>query len=160
MLINILLEEENCRIVSMDSVAYMNDSCRGDIVICGSHGGQSAAAYLSRFKPRGAIFNDAGRGINNAGIDGLKLFDELHIPAAAVDAFSARIGKGTETFEDGIISAVNETAQSYGIKSGMMAKDAAMLMFSIVKDKPAAAYVVQSRRRVERRMFPDRRQRR
>lgn len=157
MLINIILEEENCRIVSMDSVAYMNDSCRGDIVICGSHGGQSAASYLSRFKPRGAIFNDAGRGINNAGIDGLELFDKLHIPAAAVDAFSARIGKGTETYEDGIISIVNKTAQSYGIKSGMMANDAAKLLFSAVKDKPIAKKIVQARRPVERRMSPDRR---
>ena len=134
-MLDIMLEGDENRIIVLDSVAHANDSCRGDIIIVGSHGGESAAMYLLQFRPRGAIFNDAGMGKSAAGIEGLDIFDALFLPAAAVDAFSARIGKGSETYQEGVISAVNQIAKSYGISVGMTAKEAAMKMYSNTKDK-------------------------
>ena len=134
-MVNIALEGNDCRIVILDSVAHADDSCRGDIIVCGSHGGESAAEYLLKFRPRGAIFNDAGMGKSNAGVEGLDVFDGLFLPAAAVDAFSARIGKGSETYEYGVISVANKAAQSCGVSVGMTAKAAAIKMFSAILEK-------------------------
>lgn len=134
-MVSVILEGDEKRIVVLDSVAHADDSCRGDIIIVGSHGGESAASYLLKFRPRGAIFNDAGMGKNAAGIEGLDIFEALFLPAAAVDAFSARIGKGRETYQYGIISAINRIAGSLGITVGMSAKEAAIKMYSNTKDK-------------------------
>ena len=120
----------NDSVVIMDSVAYMDETQKGNIIVCGSHGGESAARQLLRFHPGGAIFNDAGKGKDNAGIRGLLLFNEAGIPAAVVDAFSARIGEGMDTYESGVISVVNDEAERHGIKVGMAAKDAALKMLS------------------------------
>ncbi len=118
----------------LDSVAYAKEKDRGRIVICGSHGGESAAKHLLLFLPAGAIFNDAGIGKNSAGISGLLLLDDAGIPAATVDAFSAEIGNGKETYEEGLISAVNRAASRCGVEIGISAKEAALLMLnSIVK---------------------------
>lgn len=115
-------------IIVMDSVSYMDEAKKGDIIVCGSHGGESAAKHLLKFMPGGAIFNDAGKGKDNAGISGLKLFDETGIPAATVDTFSAKIGDGTDTYKSGIISALNDAAAKCGVSIGMSAKDAALKM--------------------------------
>ncbi len=115
-------------IIVMDSVAYMDESQKGNIIVCGSHGGESAAMHVLKFKPGGVIFNDAGKGKDNAGISGLNLCDEAGVSAATVDAFSARIGDGMDTYESGIVSAVNQKALLCGIEIGMPAKEAAWRM--------------------------------
>lgn len=120
-------------IVVMDSVAYMDHTQKGNIIICGSHGGESAARQLLKYNPGGAIFNDAGKGKDNAGISGLALFDEAGLPAATVDAFSARIGEGMDTYESGVISAMNKEAAICGITIGMQASVAAGRMFEFEK---------------------------
>jgi uncharacterized protein YunC (DUF1805 family) len=75
------------------------------------------------------IGNDAGKGLDNAGIAGLKVLEEHGIPAAAVSCMSATIGDGTSTYEEGEISAVNEAAKKLGITVGMSTKEAADEMF-------------------------------
>ena len=124
----IIYKGQECNIVVMDSATYMEDCYAGDIIVCGSHGGTLAAAYLLTFSPGGAIFNDAGRGKEDAGIMGLNLFQQSSLPAAAVDTFSARIGEGMETHDSGVVSAINDTAAQYGIRTGMNAKSAALIM--------------------------------
>jgi hypothetical protein len=116
------------RIIAMDSVAYMEKCYHGDIIVCGSHGGESAAKHLLQFSPGGAIFNDAGKGKDDAGIRGLELFQKAGLPAATVDAFSARIGDGMDTYESGKISAVNQVARACGIRKSSLAKTAALKM--------------------------------
>lgn len=123
----------NDSIVVMDSVAYMSDEFAGKVEVCGSHGGESAAGHVLKFKPGGVISNDAGKGKDNAGISGLKLCDDAGVPAVTVDAFSARIGDGMDTYESGIVSAVNERAMRLGISVGMKAVDAALLMLKECK---------------------------
>ncbi|MBI4619452.1 MAG: hypothetical protein HY739_04735 [Desulfobacterales bacterium] len=121
-------ESKEGRIVIMDSVAYLTKENEGDVIVCGSHGGRSAAEHAIKFRPRGIIFNDAGKGKENAGIGGLTLLDENGIMGATVDTMSARIGDGSDTYESGIISAVNNKAEKVGIRIGMQAKEAAMIM--------------------------------
>lgn len=118
----------------LDSVAYAGESNKQHIIVCGSHGGESAAKHLLDFSPSGAIFNDAGIGKNSAGISGLSLFEESGIPAAAVDAFSAEIGNGKETYEEGVISTLNNAASRCGVQIGIPAKEAANLMLLGIKE--------------------------
>ncbi len=116
----------------LDSVAYVKERDRGHIIVCGSHGGESAAKHLLSFSPSGVIFNDAGIGKNSAGVKGLQLLDNVYIPAAAVDAFSAEIGDGNETYQKGLISTINRAASRCGIHIGMPAKEAANLMLDAI----------------------------
>jgi hypothetical protein len=97
------------------------------VVISGSHGGVSAAAIALRSPVHGVLFNDAGVGKDRAGVAGLHILERFGIFAAAVDAFSAEIGRAMET-QNGRISHVNELARAIGILPGMEAKKAAHLM--------------------------------
>lgn len=130
-MVNVIVKGKHCRVVVMDSVAHMERDYKGDIIICGSHGGRSAAKYLIRFAPGGAIFNDAGKGKKDAGIRGLDIFSKAGLPAATVDAFSARIGDGMDTYKSGIISAVNQKAIDCGIHIETHARDAAFKMLKL-----------------------------
>ena len=56
------------------------------------------------------------------------LLGERGVPAASVATMSARLGEGSSTWNDGIISVVNPPAAARGIKIGMTAKQAARLM--------------------------------
>ena len=97
------------------------------MVICGSHGGYSAAVLALQRHIKGIIFNDAGGGKKNAGIFGLDILDRHGVMAAAVDAFTARIGIASET-EKGTLSYVNALARKVGIRVGSIAEDAAQVM--------------------------------
>ena len=83
-----------------------------------------AAEHAFRWNVKGWIANDAGPGKNSSGISGLAICGEKGMPAAAVAAMSARIGDALSTYNDGIISALNEPAKSKGIVVGMTAKEA------------------------------------
>lgn len=96
-----------------------------DVFCVASHGGKVMAQYALKARPRGLIANDAGRGLDDSGMEGLHL---LNIPAATVSSDSARIGDALSTYRDGIISAANASARALGVKPGMKASDAARRM--------------------------------
>jgi len=129
------------RVVLADSITHVV-SLTGPgapVVISGSHGGFSAAVYAFHAGVKGAVFNDAGIGKENAGISGLTVLDRYGILAAAVDAFTAKIGMANET-ENGIISHANALAGRAGVRSGMSATDAARLMAAAeIEPHPRAA---------------------
>ena len=83
---------------------------------------------ILKIRPRGAMANDAGMGLYQSGIGALPMLQEAGIAGAAVAAMSARIGDGMSTWRDGIISATNELAAAKGVKVGMKAGEAAVLM--------------------------------
>lgn len=115
-------------ILRADSITHVPQNGPGrPVVICGSHGGFSAAVYALHAGVKGAIFNDAGIGKENAGISGLEILNRYGIMAAAVDASTAKIGLACET-ESGMISHANPLARRAGVRSGMPAADAAGLM--------------------------------
>jgi hypothetical protein len=104
------------RIVIADSATSVTASNRNDIVVNGSHcAANMATDYLFPMGVRGAIGNDAGIGLDNAGIGALAVLEEM----------SAEIGVGQSTYDDGIISAINKAAGKMGVAVGMSARDAA-----------------------------------
>lgn len=104
-----------------------------DVFCVASHGGKVMAQYALRARPKGLIANDAGIGLNRTGISGLDAVEELcGIPAATVSTDSARIGDALSTYNDGVISAANKSAEALGVKEGMRASEAAALMLGHV----------------------------
>ncbi|WP_249869701.1 hypothetical protein [Oceanobacillus saliphilus] len=99
-----------------------------DVFCVASHGGKTMALYALEINPKGVICNDAGKGKDNSGVEGLWELDNHGIMAATVSTDSARIGYPMETYENGVISAVNKTAEAKGIQVGQTAKEAAKLM--------------------------------
>ena len=115
------------RLVCVDSISLVSEGeDEGQIVLSGSHGGLVAGQpHLAiRVAAAAAFFNDAGIGKDGAGVTRLPALDARGIAAATVAANSARIGDGRSTYEDGIVSHVNETARAAGIESGMTAREA------------------------------------
>lgn len=100
-----------------DSVSLVKDEDEGAIVITASHGEVLATAPTWGHRPQvlAAVFNDAG----STRASRLPDLDTRAIPAATVATASARIGDARSSYEDGVISHVNETAASLGAKAGM-----------------------------------------
>lgn len=113
------------RVILLDSAALVCPEDAGSIVVTGSHGGLvgGVAAMALRTEGYAAVFNDAGKGIDNAGLTRLPALDQRRVAAFTVAANSARIGEGHSSFYDGIISAVNSTAQEKGANIGDRASE-------------------------------------
>ena len=67
----------------LDSITDIGPQHAGAVVISGSHGGLYPASLASRGNLRAVIFNDAGRGYEDAGIAGVLALAMLAVPAAA-----------------------------------------------------------------------------
>ena len=130
--ITVIKQSGNRKIVVADSAAGMGESTKGDVFVDGSHCGVNVGEMTLHSGVGAMIGNDAGMGKNDAGIAALKMCDEQGVPAAAVAAMSAKIGDGMSTYEQGKVSAVNETARKLGISAGMSAKEAADKMLEIL----------------------------
>lgn len=128
----IVRESEGRRVIIANSATSIDETNKDDIVVNGSHFGLNVGEMANKAGIIGMIGNDAGVGIDKAGIAGLKILAANGIPAATVSSMSAHIGNGTSTYEKGVISAVNETAERLGIVIGMPARKAADRMFEAV----------------------------
>jgi hypothetical protein len=106
------------RILCVDSISLAGSRDRGRIVASGSHGGVPAGETAAAFGPLLALFNDAGFGIEHAGVAGLPILQQAGIAAATVSTMSARIGDGRSTLLDGFISELNDAAYRLGGRSG------------------------------------------
>lgn len=112
-------------ILLADTVTRLAREHAGRVVVTGSHGGLIAAGYAARSCVRAAAFNDAGRGLDDAGIAGLAALDGIGIPAFAVAHTSARIGDAADSLAHGIVSACNAAATAFGVGVGMPCAGAA-----------------------------------
>lgn len=120
------------RIVAMDSLGYVDeriDVC--DVVVGGSHGAPCATQLVLDARPRGVICHDAGIGLGDGGVAGLKLLDDHRIPGAAVACMSARISDGLDMYRNGQISRLNRAAARLGIAAGMACAEAARRMLEV-----------------------------
>ncbi len=115
------LRDGPVRVIACDSASLVQPGDVGAIIVTGSHGGLLAGrpGYGLAVQARGAIFNDAGVGIDQAGIQRLEILDQAAIPAATVDAMSACIGDAISSWESGIISYINPQAEKRGVAVGM-----------------------------------------
>ena len=114
--------------ITLPSITGLTAGHEAMVVVAGSHGGKLAAEIAASFALRAVILNDAGIGLDNAGIAGLDRLADLGMAAATVDWRSARIGDGADMLERGIISHANRPAQEVGLVPGMAAAEAARLL--------------------------------
>lgn len=101
-----------------DSVGYVTPEMEGTVVVSGSHGGDSAARYALAARPLLVVFNDAGRGLDDAGISGLALLEAAGIAAATVGHMTARIGHALSTLDEGVLTHANGPALALGLRPG------------------------------------------
>ena len=120
------------RILCVDSISLADKRDRGRVVASGSHGGTPAGETAAAFGPRLVFFNDAGFGVEHAGVAGLAILAKQGVPAAAVSTMSARIGDGQSTLLDGFISELNEPAYRLGGRVG----STALALALAVAEKP------------------------
>ena len=104
-------------LVLRDSITDSGPVDAGKIVLSGSHGGLSPV-----------VFNDAGIGLEDAGIGGIMALDGVGMAAAGVDCLSARIGDARDALERGRISAANQAARALGVDKGMPVSEAVALL--------------------------------
>lgn len=114
--------------VRLNSITDATGADRGKVAICGSHGGH-LPAYLAFSAGLGAvIFNDAGFGLDDAGIAGVMALGDIGMAAAAVSHMSCRIADADDMAARGVISAVNDVAARAGVKIGEEAGTAASML--------------------------------
>jgi hypothetical protein len=112
-------------IVLIDSASLVaGREDRGAILVTGSHGGLVGGDPAMALRADGfaAAFNDAGIGIDRAGLGRLVPLDRRGIAAITVAAMTARIGEARSTFA-GVISAANDRASELGARQGMRARE-------------------------------------
>lgn len=120
-----LISDGPPRIICIDSASLVQIEDTGHIVITGSHGGLIGGRREKAFnvKARIAVFNDAGVGVDQAGIGRLDPLDELGVAAMTVAHTSARIGDSRSTYYEGVISHVNQQAIALGASKGKTVRE-------------------------------------
>jgi hypothetical protein len=113
------------RVIALDSNGLVGPGDAGHIVVTGSHGGLLGGRPATAVKAavRAALYNDAGFGIDDAGVSRLPALAARGIAGGTVSCFSARIGDGLSTLNDGWISAVNAIAAARGGRIGQSARE-------------------------------------
>jgi uncharacterized protein YunC (DUF1805 family) len=107
-----------------DSATQFDAPARGQVAVCGSHGGLYAAWLAARAGVRAVVFNDAGIGRSASGVGGVYWLGGLGIAACAVDFQSARIADGADTMANGVLSTVNDAAAALGCRPGQPVREA------------------------------------
>lgn len=110
---------------AIDSAALMEHGDAGRIMITGSHGALLAGKpdHIVKGPPLAAFFNDAGIGVDEAGISRLPALDTLGVIGGTVAAASARIGDARSSFETGVLSRINRLARAAGAREGDSLRD-------------------------------------
>jgi hypothetical protein len=112
-------------VLLLDSITDAGPDAAGAVAICGSHGGLYAASLASQAGLHGVILNDAGIGLNGAGIAGVRALADCGMAACAVDCMSAEIGAASDMQAHGVVSYANAVAARLGIAPGQSAAEAA-----------------------------------
>ena len=115
-------------ILVAESVTELGDEVRGAVLVAGSHGGLIASYLGAKAGAHALILNDAGGGLDQAGVAGMAYLDEIGMAAATVAHTSARIGDGADSLARGVISQVNQHARAASVSIGMRASDAAAIL--------------------------------
>jgi hypothetical protein len=106
------------RVLIMGSITQVEAQDAGAWVVSASHGGVSSGEFALEVPLRGAFFNDAGVGKDEAGIAALAMLQARGVAAATVSHRSARIGDCQDTWEHGVVSHANASAQALGLLPG------------------------------------------
>ena len=106
------------RVLIMGSITQVEAQDEGAWVVSASHGGVSSGEFALEVPLQGAFFNDAGVGKDEAGIAALAMLQARGVAAATVSHQSARIGDSQDTWEHGVVSHANASAQALGLLPG------------------------------------------
>ena len=112
----------------VDSITQLGPQDQGCIAVSGSHGGMSSARYALAASPLLSVFNDAGGGLNNAGLAALDFLQANHLAACTVAHNSARIGEAKSTLASGMVNHLNASALALGIQPGWTCQQAVDLL--------------------------------
>lgn len=121
----VIFSRRGIQVIALDSNGLVGPQDAGHIVVTGSHGGLLGGRPETAVKAAvfAALYNDAGFGIDDAGISRLPALQARGIAGACVSCFSARIGEGMSTWNDGVVSALNPLAALHGGRIGQSARD-------------------------------------
>ncbi|WP_330229584.1 hypothetical protein OHA40_26610 [Nocardia sp. NBC_00508] len=114
------------QVVVMDSLSQATEADRNHVIVAASNGGAASGTAARRLSLGCVVLNDAGIGKDGAGVAGITALDEVGIPAVAVSHMSAEISNGMDTWDNGVVSFVNETAQNAGFRIGERVSDAVL----------------------------------
>lgn len=134
--------------ILLDSITDVDTAAAGRVVVSGSHGGIYPAMVASRAGVRAVIFNDAGGGLDQAGVAGVLALADAGMAAAAADCMSCRIGSAEDMMAGGRISAVNAVAMQLGIDAGMAVAEAVALLAAAAAPGSMLPPVAESRAEV------------
>lgn len=115
----------------VDSITELNAGDKGCVAVSGSHGGVSSARYALEARPLLSVFNDAGVGLNNAGLAALDFLQSHDMAACTVAHDSARIGEAQSTLDDGVVSNANASARALGVDAGLTCQRVVDIILSI-----------------------------
>jgi hypothetical protein len=102
----------------VDSITELGAADAGCVAVSGSHGGISSARYALAARPLLSVFNDAGGGLDNAGMAALDFLQLNSLAACVVAHHSARIGEAQSTLASGMVRAANAAASALGVQAG------------------------------------------
>jgi hypothetical protein len=108
----------------VDSITELGPADAGCLAVSGSHGGASSARYAIAARPALSVFNDAGAGLDRAGLVALDLLQQQGLPACTVSHMTARIGEALSTLHNGVISHCNALAAQQGVAPGQPCQQA------------------------------------
>lgn len=133
-----MVDKEGARFHLASTATQLGDAPAGKVIVCGSHGGAYAGYLIARSGARALILNDAGVGLDNAGLGALALAQSIGMAGATVDFNSARIGDAEDMYSRGRISYANDAAQALGCGEGLSCQEAvaALLAAALPTDEP------------------------
>ncbi len=103
----------------LDSITEAAAFGPGAVVVSGSHGGLSTARFALQAALPGGVQRCRHRQGRRRHIAALPWLQQHGIAALAVAHDSARIGEADSTWQDGVISAVNDGAAALGARPGL-----------------------------------------
>ncbi len=116
------------RVLCADTITKLPPDCAGAVLVAGSHGGRYPGYLAARAGVRAVILNDAGSGLDEAGIGSLPYLEALGIAAATVFHSSCLIGDSRDMLAHGRISRANAAARAAGVIAGLGCAAAAELL--------------------------------
>lgn len=117
-------------VLAAESVTELGVEVKGAVLVAGSHGGLIACYLGASAGAHALVLNDAGVGLDGAGIAGLAQLDAIGMAAATVSSLSARIGDGKDSLARGVISHFNRAAAGAGLVAGMPVREAVRMLCS------------------------------
>ena len=115
-------------VLAAESVTELGAEVKGAVLVAGSPGGLIACYLGASAGAHALVLNDAGVGLDGAGIAGLAQLDAIGMAAATVSSLSARIGDGKDSLARGVISHVNRAAAGAGLVVGMPVREAVRML--------------------------------